>query len=203
MTDRPIPLDDADPGRESNGRRDDGSAPRDGFGATGGGRTRRSLLSATGSALAAALAGCVTNPWGPESGSASDGDTRAPSDDASGTAPSSDATETTGEDTERPPPLEREPAQVVAVAPDGFRFDPESFEIDAGETVHWRWEDSGHNLRVREKPDGSDWEGTPGTASDTYDEGYEHAHTFDAPGEYRYFCAPHQTLGLEGTFTVR
>lgn len=118
--------------------------------------------------------------------------------------------ETTGEQTTAEtatatevPPEETEPDQVVEVAPDGFRFAPETFTIDAGDTVHWRWKDSGHNVRVREKPEDSDWTGTPGDASDTYGEGYLHAHTFDAPGEYECFCAPHQTLGLEGSFTVR
>lgn len=204
MTDRIIAVDDEDSRSEPNGRGDDGIPPRDDAESAGGKRTRRSLLSTTGVALAMTLSGCLTNPWGPESDSASNDDARATADDgADGTNSSSDTAEADSDDAERPPPLEREPAQVVAVAPDGFQFDPETFEIDAGGTVHWVWKDSGHNLRVREKPDGSDWEGTPGTASDTYDDGYEHAHTFDTPGEYHYFCAPHQTLGLEGSFTVR
>jgi len=42
-----------------------------------------------------------------------------------------------------------------------------------------------------------------GQACDTFAEGYEHVHTFEAPGDYEYCCAPHQTLGLEGSFTVR
>ncbi len=55
---------------------------------------------------------------------------------------------------------------------------------------------------MRSKPDGAQWEGTPGDASDTYPEGYEHVFRFETPGEYVYFCAPHQTLGLEGSITV-
>ncbi|NHN41456.1 halocyanin [Halorubellus sp. JP-L1] len=105
--------------------------------------------------------------------------------------------------TETTPPEEREPDQVVEVAPDGFRFEPETFAIDAGDTVHWQWTDTGHNVRVREKPEGSDWTGTPGSASDTYAEGYLLAHTFEAAGDYECYCAPHQSLGMEGSFTVR
>lgn len=164
----------------------------------------------TGSALAMLVSGCLTNPWGPETAETAGDDPTASAEttDRTGSSPDSSGNETDDgasdtDDTKPVRPLEREPAQVVAVAPDGFQFDPDNFEIDAGETVHWIWKDSGHNLRVREKPDGSDWEGTPGTASDTYDEGYEHGQTFETPGEYRYFCAPHQTLGLEGSFTVR
>lgn len=117
--------------------------------------------------------------------------------------PTTEDTETATATATEVPPEEKEPDQVVEVAPDGFRFVPETFTIDAGDTVHWQWKDAGHNVRVREKPADSDWTGTPGDASDTYGEGYLHAHTFDAPGDYECFCAPHQTLGLEGSFTVR
>ena len=124
-------------------------------------------------------------------------------DDGDTTAETTEQTDTATATATAVPPEEKEPDQVVEVAPDGFRFAPETFAIDAGDTVHWQWKDSGHNVRVREKPADSDWTGTPGDASDTYGEGYLHAHTFDAPGEYECFCAPHQTLGLEGSFTVR
>lgn len=100
-------------------------------------------------------------------------------------------------------PEDRDPDLVVEVAPDGFRYSPETFQISTGDTVHWEWKDSGHNVRVREKPDGSAWEGTPGSATDTYAEGYLHAYTFETAGEYEYYCAPHQSLGLEGSFSVR
>lgn len=171
------------------------------------GPTRRSLISATAIGIATAVSGCLTNPWGPEE-PAEESDQRG-SDDAGGSEESStDGNGTAGDESgsetdDGVDPLDREPAQIVEVAPDGFLFEPGSFEIDAGETVHWVWEDSGHNVRVRSKPDGSDWEGTPGTGSDTYGEGYEHGYTFETPGEYVYFCAPHQSLGLEGSFTVR
>ena len=220
MTDRRIHTDSEEGERDSNDRdaptiaRGPGESTV-GLDPTDASRTRRSLLATAGSALAATLAGCATNPWAPDpAGSASDdaapnetaNDDTAPNETASDdTAPDETTSEreTDSADTETVPPLEREPAQVVEVASDGFQFDPGSFEIDAGETVHWIWKEGGHNVRVREKPDGSDWTGTPGTASDTYGEGYEHGHTFETPGEYVYFCAPHQTLGLVGSFTVR
>lgn len=180
--------------------RTDADAAHD-SGAIGPGRTRRSLLSMTGVGLAGTVSGCLTNPWGPKNESSDDQTASNSEQTASDSDVETDTSSDSDEKTDAP--LDREPAQVVAVAPDGFQFDPGSFTIDAGETVHWRWMDGGHNLRVRSKPEGSDWEGTPGTASDTYDEGYEHGHTFETPGEYTYFCAPHQTLGLEGAFTVR
>lgn len=134
-----------------------------------------------------------------------DGDGGTTADDNGGTTRGDDAATTTDatETATAVPVEEREPDQVVEVAPDGFVFSPETFTIEAGDTVHWQWKDSGHNVRVREQPEDSEWTGTPGGASDTYGEGYLHAHTFEVAGEYECFCAPHQTLGLEGSFTVR
>lgn len=189
-------------------------------------RSRRDLLRTTGATVAAALAtaGCLSNPWGPErratDGSAggdgtaadastptarptaTDDQTATESQQTTATGDDPTVTETSAPETTGVPPAEREPDLVVEVAPDGFSFEPETFSVAAGDTVHWVWRSSGHNVRVREKPEGSDWTGTPGSASDTYDEGYRHAHTFQASGRYEYFCAPHQTLGLEGSFDV-
>lgn len=69
--------------------------------------------------------------------------------------------------------------------------------------MHWQWKDGGHNVRVTETPDGSSFEGTPGSDSDTYGDGYLYAHTFTVAGEYEVYCAPHRSLGLRGNFTVR
>jgi len=178
---------------------------------------RRTALRLTAAALAAGLSGCLSNPWEPGA-DRGDGAGPATSDEAEGEPNSSteptDENETGGEAVESAeesgedagesgddsPP---EPDLVVEVAPDGFQFDPSSFEIGRGDTVRWVWRAGGHNLCVRSQPEDSAWEGTPGSASDTYGEGYEHVHTFEAAGDYEYFCAPHQTLGLEGSFTVR
>jgi plastocyanin len=140
-----------------------------------------------------------------DDGATADGDDGATADGDGGTTRADDAATTTDatETATAVPPEERDPDQVVEVAPDGFMFSPETFTIEAGDTVHWQWKDSGHNVRVREQPEDSEWTGTPGGASDTYGEGYLHAHTFEVAGEYECFCAPHQTLGLEGSFTVR
>jgi plastocyanin len=181
-----------------------------------------------GVSFTAAVSGCLTNPWGPNSegenedggvtgGTSPDGDgsdaaatddgqddADARDTDGENTDTGSSGEETTAEPTQTTvPPEDREPDQVVEVAADGYQFTPESFEVASGDTVHWVWRDGGHNVRVRSKPGGSDWEGTPGGATDTYSEGYVHAFTFETSGEYEYYCAPHQSLGLEGSFTVR
>lgn len=101
------------------------------------------------------------------------------------------------------PTATRTPEQVVIVGPNGtFRFDPEAFSIAAGATVRWEWEDDGHNVRPSSTPDGSAWSGTPGGDDTTYDEGYTYEYTFEVPGEYEYYCAPHRSVGMTGAFTV-
>ncbi|MEF8828999.1 MAG: plastocyanin/azurin family copper-binding protein, partial [Haloarcula sp.] len=92
--------------------------------------------------------------------------------------------------------------QEVAVAPGGFSFDPETFEVPVGSTVLWVWEAGGHNVKPTATPEDSDWSGTPGDEGTTYSSGYEYAHTFEVAGEYEYHCVPHQSIGMTGSFTV-
>jgi len=184
---------------------------------------RRHLLQTAAAALAAGLAGCGqgdgngtptdadgaagTDEASP-SPSPSTGDTQSGTTRADGT-PSPDEETTPGTLTESATPTtcatptESDVAQVVRVAADSeLTFAPESFEVATGETVRWVWEGGGHNVVPDSTPSGSDWEGTPGGSGDTYDEGYEYSHTFEVAGEYEYYCAPHRSLGMEGSFTV-
>jgi len=93
-----------------------------------------------------------------------------------------------------------EPDQRVVVAPDGrLRFDPESFTVSAGDTVLWEWASGGHNVSPDVQPDGADW---PGDDDTLYSSGHTHVHTFDVTGTYEYFCQPHRSSGMRGSFTV-
>jgi plastocyanin len=91
-------------------------------------------------------------------------------------------------------------SQTVQVAPESLRFSPKSFEIAVGTTVEWVWEADGHNIVVDSQPAGSEWSGTPG--DDLYGEGYTHEYTFEVPGSYEYYCGPHQSFAMVGSFTV-
>ncbi len=94
-------------------------------------------------------------------------------------------------------------AKTVEVGPDGrFRFDPETFEIGVGETVRWVWRSGGHNVKPSSVPSGASWEGTPGEEFDTFNSGHTYSYTFETAGTYKYYCAPHRSSGMTGSFTV-
>lgn len=93
--------------------------------------------------------------------------------------------------------------QEVVVAADGsFRFAPETFTISVGDTVRWVWESGGHNVTPNDIPSGSDWSGSPGAPSKTLSGGSTYEHTFEVAGEYSYYCNPHRTVDMVGSFTV-
>jgi plastocyanin len=177
---------------------------------------RRLLLTSLG----IALAGCSGTETEADGGDGEDGGT-GPTDTATttetataatGTAtatatPTATGTETaTATGTATPTATETATptaAQTVTVAADGkFRFAPESFDVAAGETVRWVWRGGGHNVVAASTPDGADWSGTPGAPDELYDSGYEYERAFDVTGTYEYYCAPHRSLDMVGSFTV-
>lgn len=95
---------------------------------------------------------------------------------------------------------------TVEVGPGGnYKFSPGTSEplyITPGTTVKWIWKSDNHNIVVGSQPDGTDWKGTPGGKSKTYDSGYTYTHTFETKGEYHYWCQPHKALGMVGDIVV-
>ena len=167
---------------------------------------RRRYLRGLAAAGVASVAGCTSDDSenGSGNGDSGSGDTDTPA--ATATEGGMDTPTETGADTpteteaastETPP---SDPDQRVAVG-DGFNFDPESFEISVGDTVLWEWVGSGHNVAYDEGnvPAETDWEGDDDSL---YNEGHFHAHTFEAAGEYEYYCQPHRSSGMVGNFTV-
>ena len=154
------------------------------------------------------LAGCTGNGDGDGNGTPTDEAT--PTEDGTptgdgtatddGTATATDGSTETPTATPEPP---ADPDQRVAVG-DGLSFDPESFEIAVGDTVLWEWVGGGHNIKYDDGavPGGTDWTGTEGSRTTTYGEGHAHWHTFETPGEYAYYCVPHQSSDMRGSFTV-
>jgi plastocyanin len=175
-------------------------------------RTRRRFLAAVAAGVTGSLAGCggdgsgTDTPTDTATATPTETATATPTPTATATATPTEtatATPTTATATPTATPAS-DPDQVVAVAPGDFVFDPETFEVPVGGTVQWQWEGGGHNVRPESGaiPGESDWSGTPGGDGTVYSSGYVYDYTFEVPGEYSYYCSPHQSLGMVGSFTV-
>ena len=161
---------------------------------------RRYLRSVAAAGTVVAVAGC-SDDSGNGDGMGNGEDTSTPTDagdtPTGGEDASPTATADAGGETATPPP---DPDQRVAVG-EGLNFDPDSFEISVGETVLWEWVGNGHNISYDDGdvPAGTAWDGDD---EDFYAEGHVHFFTFETPGEYDYYCQPHQSSGMTGSFTV-
>lgn len=97
------------------------------------------------------------------------------------------------------------------------RFTPSQIEVDVGTTVTWRNTSRGpHSVTAYEDeiPESAAFFASGGFGDESAardgwmesegaiqpEETYEH--TFEVPGEYRYFCIPHEPSGMTGTVRV-
>ncbi|MEF8851271.1 MAG: plastocyanin/azurin family copper-binding protein [Haloarculaceae archaeon] len=97
-------------------------------------------------------------------------------------------------------------------------FLPASLTVEVGETVVWRnTSKQGHTVTAYEGaiPEGAEYFATGGfdsqsAAEDGWTGGLEgrlssgqtFEHTFEVPGDYGYYCIPHEPSGMVGTVTV-
>lgn len=163
---------------------------------------RRRYLKRIAGIVTVGLAGCsesgTPDPGTEASPTPSPGPTDTSTEGATGTDTPTDSPTSTPTHTPR-----SEVAAEVVVGPDAsFRFEPSTVEIAAGETVRWIWDSRGHNVKPGDVPSDADWSGTPGERSKTYQSGYTYTHTFEAAGEYGYYCVPHRGQGMTGTVVV-
>ena len=98
------------------------------------------------------------------------------------------------------------------------RFEPTTRTVPAGTTVRWRNTDRGvHTVTAYEDdiPGEAAYFATGGfdseqAAKDAWynstdgglDSGDTFEHTFEVPGEYDYYCIPHEAAGMVGTVVV-
>lgn len=159
---------------------------------------RRKLLATGASALAAAFAGCSGDGGEDTTTSTTEATTEATS-----TTTAEQTTESTTATTSTTESGGSGSVTVVTVGPDGeIRFDPQTVTVAQGKTVRWEWGSPGHNVRPASQPADADWTGTPGGNGETYDEGYAYEFTFEVPGQYDYYCAPHRSIGMTGSVVV-
>ncbi|WP_336022342.1 cupredoxin domain-containing protein [Halobellus salinisoli] len=97
-------------------------------------------------------------------------------------------------------------------------FTPSEFTVEVGETVVWQNTSSrGHTVTAYDSgiPDDAEFFATGGYNSTeeareafrsefggSIDSGATWSHTFEVPGEYEYFCIPHEQGGMIGTIVV-
>lgn len=101
-----------------------------------------------------------------------------------------------------------EAAVTVLVGPSAdHAFLPRAVTIPAGTTVLFLWESDGHNVISGAGGVADGLFCSPGDAgcasAPTFNAGTTYRHTFDTPGTFPYFCAPHYSVGMKGTITVQ
>jgi plastocyanin len=67
-----------------------------------------------------------------------------------------------------------------------FSFQPETLQIDPGDSVTWMFSEAGHTTTAN-RGQAESWDSGP----ETNDVGTTFRHTFDTPGRYGYICIPH------------
>lgn len=155
---------------------------------------RRTILKASGTTLAVALAaGCLGDddeePSGGDDGNGDDGgdaDVPAEVEDWMGDANNYDGGhDYTGEDE----------VTIDNGQRDGtYLYDPAVIVVDAGTTVTWEWlGDQSHTVTHEGGEFDSDY---------ISGEGETWEHTFDEEGTYLYYCEPHRGLGQKGAVVV-
>ena len=104
----------------------------------------------------------------------------------------------------------------VGMSTDAFR--PENITVEVGETVVWRnTSKQGHTVTAYgdQLPDGAEYfasgdadsqsaaeEAWMDDAGGRLGQGETFEHRFETPGEYGYFCIPHEEVGMVGVITV-
>ena len=167
---------------------------------------RRRFLALTGIAATGGLAGC-SGFGAPADGGADDGD--APSETPTPPATATPATEQFDfggwfDDTDNydGTTVDERGSDAVTVrvgAPGNegdFAFDPPALRVDPGTTVTWEWTGEGGTHNVVH--DGGEFR----SGDPTDEAGHTFQRTFEADALVKYFCDPHEGLGMKGAIVV-
>lgn len=92
---------------------------------------------------------------------------------------------------------------------DQLQFDPEQLTLRVGETVTWRTVGVTSHTSTCDPAEAQSPEehvslpeGAETWNSGLVNQDKEFAHMFEVPGEYTYFCIPHEAVGMVGYLTV-
>jgi len=92
---------------------------------------------------------------------------------------------------------------------DANKFEPASVTIAKGGTVTWKNTSSTQHTstddpsKAANKADAALPSGAQPWDSGMVDAGKTFSHTFDVAGTYKYFCIPHESVGMLGTVVVQ
>jgi plastocyanin len=99
-------------------------------------------------------------------------------------------------------------ADVKVTMTNSLRFDPDRVNIEVGQTVLWNnTSDLPHTVTADPvKAKNKDDCNLPASAnpfdSGIISPGHTYIQTFTVPGTYKYFCIPHETMGMTGQVIV-
>lgn len=152
-------------------------------------RSRRHVLTALGSTVIAALAGCQsTHSTQPPATETTTTHSTVGFDGWFDNVPNyTGVTDATDKST-----------VTVTVGADGnnsLAFAPAAIKITAGTTVVWKWTGNGgsHNVIATDGAFQSQL---------TSEHGHTFSYTFSNTGTYKYYCEPHKTMGMKGVVLV-
>jgi plastocyanin len=78
-----------------------------------------------------------------------------------------------------------------------FEFNPRNLIVSVGDTVTWFWHDGFHTTTSELVPAGAaSWDSPISSNSPSF------SYVVSQPGTYTYFCQPHQSMGMTGSFTA-
>lgn len=103
---------------------------------------------------------------------------------------------------------DRADAEHVVEMNDQFKFVPNQLTVRAGQTVTWRnvgnlVHTSTSDQRAAQRAEDAKLPaGAEPWDSGLIRRGESWSHIFDVPGEYSYFCMPHEAAGMVGTLIV-
>ena len=98
--------------------------------------------------------------------------------------------------------------EAVVEMNDALKFIPETLTIKAGDTVTWRNRGKTHHTvtddprKARNKESARLPEGVQPWDAGNIPRGQSWSRRFDVPGEYTYFCSPHELAGMVATIVV-
>ncbi len=88
-------------------------------------------------------------------------------------------------------------ATTHIVEVEDFEFNPQNFSVQVGDTIIWTWHDGFHTTTSDLVPTGaSHWDAPIESSTPTF------MYVVTHPGFYSYHCTPHQSMGMNGTFTA-